>query len=243
MTNRKFRRVIGDDPKVLYLMRQLGFKLGFGDLSLDEVCIASGINPELFSILCDIYTTDNPQIDLDSLSSADIPVLLRFLRVTHKHYLEVSSVALHENVHKMTEFCTPENSDIVGRFFDGFDAEMKRHIDFEEDVVFSYIEGLLRGERNSLLSVGMIAEMHSNVEEKLEDFKNIVMNYLPGSSTSDVRYDVLIQILKSEDILRRHTAVEDRVLLPLAEMLEQDEEENAGSDAAEPASTAKASLV
>lgn len=240
MTNRKFKRAVGDDPRIVGLMQMLGFKLGFGDLSTDEVCVLNGINPDLFSTLCDIYSSEHAQVDLDSLKTSDIPVILKLLRTTHLNYLESTFPALHANVHKMAEFCAPEDSALLNRFFDEYDGEMKRHIRFEEDVVFKYVEGLLAGERSSVLSVGMIGEMHNNVEEKLGDFKNIVMNYLPAGSTSEERYTVLVEILNIEDALRRHTAVEELVLLPLAEILEQDDAPAAAApDAtAEPAKAA-----
>lgn len=223
MTNRKFKRYIGDNPKIVEIMQMLGFSLGFGDLSVDEVCKQNGVNPELFAALCDIYTDEHSQPDIDNLGVSDIPVLLSFLHLTHSSYLETSLDRLHEAVHRMTEHCSPENSLIVNRFFDDYDAEMKKHIEFEENVVFKYINGLLNGEKDSMLSIGMLNEMHSNVDEKLEDFKNIVMNYLPPSSTSDDRYDVLIEIMGISQALRHHMAAEDKLLLPLAEMLEEED--------------------
>lgn len=223
MTNRKFKRYIGDNPKAVEIMEMLGFKLGFGDLSLDEVCAQNGVNSDLFTTLCEIYTEDHPQIDLDNLKTSDIPVIISFLRLTHKNYLETSLDSLHDGVHRMTQHCTQENAQIVNRFFDEYDSEMKKHIEYEDNVVFAYIEGLLQGRKDTMLSIGMLSEVHTNVDEKLEDFKNIVMNYLPSSSTSHERYDVLIRILEIEQALRRHMDVEDKILMPLAEILEEDD--------------------
>lgn len=181
----------------------------------------NGISPGLFSILCEIYTSDNPQVDLGKLDTSDVPVLLRILRNTHRHYLEASIVAIHDNVHRMTQLSTPENSAVINRFFDDYENDIKSHIHFEEKVVFKYIEGLLKGERDSRFSVGMLRDMHDDAEDKLTDFKNIVMSHLPDSDTSDARYDVLVGILNIEDAIRRHTVIEERVLLPLAELLEK----------------------
>ena len=197
----------------------------------------NGISPGLFATLCEIYTSDNPQVDLQKLDTFDIPVLLRILRNTHRHYLEASIVAIHDNVHRMTQLSTPENSAVINRFFDEYEADIRAHIHFEEKVVFKYVEGLLKGERDSRFSVSMLAEMHNDAEEKLTDFKNIVMNHLPDSDTSDARYEVLVGILNVEDAIRRHTVVEEKVLLPLAELLEKGqsrfepkhEEEESGS--------------
>ncbi len=197
----------------------------------------NGISPGLFSILCEIYTSDNPQVDLGKLDTSDVPVLLRILRNTHRHYLEASIVAIHDNVHRMTQLSTPENSAVINRFFDDYENDIKSHIHFEEKVVFKYIEGLLKGERDSRFSVGMLRDMHNDAEDKLTDFKNIVMSHLPDSDTSDARYEVLVGILNIEDAIRRHTVIEERVLLPLAELLEKgrdriesQEETGAGQD-------------
>ena len=197
----------------------------------------NGISPGLFSILCEIYTSDNPQVDLGKLDTSDIPVLLRILRNTHRHYLEASIVAIHDNIHRMTQLSTPENSAVINRFFDDYENDIKSHIHFEEKVVFKYIEGLLKGERDSRFSVGMLRDMHNDAEDKLTDFKNIVMSHLPDSDTSDARYEVLVGILNIEDAIRRHTVIEERVLLPLAELLEKgrdriesQEETGAGQD-------------
>ena len=197
----------------------------------------NGISPGLFSILCEIYTSDNPQVDLGKLDPSDIPVLLRILRNTHRHYLEASIVAIHDNVHRMTQLSTPENSAVINRFFDDYENDIKSHIHFEEKVVFKYIEGLLKGERDSRFSVGMLRDMHNDAEDKLTDFKNIVMSHLPDSDTSDARYEVLVGILNIEDAIRRHTVIEEKVLLPLAELLEKgrdrietQEETGAGQD-------------
>lgn len=197
----------------------------------------NGISTGLFSILCEIYTSDNPQVDLGKLDTSDIPVLLRILRNTHRHYLEASIVAIHDNVHRMTQLSTPENSAVINRFFDDYENDIKSHIHFEEKVVFKYIEGLLKGERDSRFSVGMLRDMHNDAEDKLTDFKNIVMSHLPDSDTSDARYEVLVGILNIEDAIRRHTVIEERVLLPLAELLEKgrdriesQEETGAGQD-------------
>ena len=228
MSNKKFKRFINDNPTILRLMHLMGFKLGFGDMTVEEVCAANGVSPELFSTICDIYTQENPQIDMESLRTSDIPVLLSFLRTSHCDYIQNSFKMLHDGVHRMAEHCSAENSAIVNRFFDEYDAEMKRHISFEEDVVFRYVEDLLDGKHDSCLSVGMISEMHSNVDEKIDDFKNIVMTYLPPSSTSTEMYLVLIRILQIQEAMRRHTKVEEMLLLPLAELLEQEGGEQGG---------------
>jgi regulator of cell morphogenesis and NO signaling len=47
------------------------------------------------------------------------------------------------------------------------------------------------------------------------------MSHLPDSDTSDARYEVLVGILNVEDAIRRHTVIEEKVLLPLAELLEK----------------------
>ena len=63
---------------------------------------------------------------------------------------------------------------------------------------------------------------HENVEEKLEDMKNIVMKYLPGDCSNELKIMVLLSIYHLHDDLRRHTYVENNILVPIVSGFERD---------------------
>ena len=63
---------------------------------------------------------------------------------------------------------------------------------------------------------------HENVEEKLKDMKNIVMKYLPGDCSNELKIMVLLSIYHLHDDLRRHTYVENNILVPIVSGFERD---------------------
>ena len=63
-------------------------------------------------------------------------------------------------------------------------------------------------------------ESHTNVSEKFNDLKNIIIKYLPDSYTSEIRATVLREIFRIESDLRKHATVENRLLIPLVAKLE-----------------------
>jgi regulator of cell morphogenesis and NO signaling len=87
--------------------------------------------------------------------------------------------------------------------------------------VFPYIESLLDGSSEAVYKISNFEDNHTNVEEKLNDLKNIIIKYLPGTYTSNIRMKVLNEIFKIESDLRKHTLVENRLLIPLVTKLEK----------------------
>ena len=60
-----------------------------------------------------------------------------------------------------------------------------------------------------------------SVTVRTADLKNIIIKYLPGTYTSNIRMKVLNEIFKIENDLRKHTLVENRLLIPLVTKLEK----------------------
>ena len=54
----------------------------------------------------------------------------------------------------------------------------------------------------------------------LHDLKNIVMKYLPDTCDTVQRNEVLYRIFRLEEDLAKHTIVEDTVLIPLVNRIE-----------------------
>ena len=89
--------------------------------------------------------------------------------------------------------------------------------------VFPYIESLLAHTVNDSnpYKISNFEHNHTNVDEKLNDLKNIIIKYLPGNYTSNIRMEVLKDIFRIESDLRKHTMIENKLLIPLVAKLEQ----------------------
>ena len=107
------------------------------------------------------------------------------------------------------------------RFFDEYVAEVQRHMTYEEQTVFPYVESLLSGEKNAAYSIDIFRRQHDQVEAKLRELKNIIIKNYPSGGTNELN-GVLFDIFTCEQELASHTAVEAEIYHPAVERLAAD---------------------
>lgn len=212
--------LISADCNLLSIFERLNIKLGFGEATISEICTRYNLSTELFLMICNIYSFENYHPKIDTLQKEDLPHILSYLRASHKHYMTNSFPRLHNHIHIMMEEYEDTNRYILNKFYDDYDSEVKKHFEYEEFSVFPYIESLLNGNNEDIYKIRNFEDNHTNVEEKLNDLKNIIIKYLPGTYTSSIRIKVLNEIFKIESDLRRHAMVENKILIPLVTKLE-----------------------
>lgn len=214
--------LITSDFNLLYIFERFGIKLGFGEATIEELCARYNLSCALFITLSNIYSFDDYCPKADALGKEEIPQIISYLRASHKHYMNSSLPTLHGNIHTMMEEYEETNRYILNKFFDDYDNEIKRHFEYEEQCVFPYIESRLasNSKDDTGYNIANFEESHTNVSEKFNDLKNIIIKYLPDSYTSEIRATVLREIFRIESDLRKHATVENRLLIPLVAKLE-----------------------
>ncbi|MBQ6912212.1 MAG: hemerythrin domain-containing protein, partial [Bacteroidales bacterium] len=118
--------------------------------------------------------------------------------------------------------CEDRQQKVIWKFFLDYKEELAKHFAYEEGQVFPYVEAVL-GAQKSQFTIGEYEENHSNVEEKLEDLKNLVMKYIPRQCDRQAVYKVLFYIYTLEDDLAKHTFIEDDILVPMVGRMESHE--------------------
>ena len=216
--------MISAELMLLGIVERLGIRLGFGDATADDICRRYGLSPELFLMICNVYSFDGYMPHAHELNRDDLPHLVAYLRASHRYYTEVCFPRLHEHIHAMVASLDVTNRRVIDRFFDDYQAEVDNHFAYEEETVFPYIESLISGgARVDGYNIDQFGHNHGNIEDKLNDIKNIVLKYLPESSAVAERHAVLEDIFRIEKDLDRHTEIENRILIPLVAKLEKDE--------------------
>lgn len=130
-------------------------------------------------------------------------------------------LSIQEQLKEISEGCEQQHQQILNLFFNEYKNEVIRHFDYEEVTVFPYISNMVKGARPEDYEIGVFRENHSNIDDKLNDLKNIIMKYLPGDTLSDMRIRVLFGIFALEEDLSKHSLIEDKILVPLVMKLEQ----------------------
>ncbi len=217
----KLADLVDVNYQLLNVLSRMGIGLGFGELSITDVCNRQGIDPKSFLLICDVYTFDDFVPSKDILLSADPTTIVDYLHNSHSFYIDKELPALENNLRAMVDSCDELQQKIVGRFFIDYRRQVENHFAYEENVVFPYVRALLKGVRQECYSIEQFEENHSNIDETLNDLKNIVMKYLPDTCDTILRNEVLYSLYRLEEDLMKHTLIEDSVLIPMVNQLEE----------------------
>ena len=215
--------LIDIDYSLLQVISRMGLDLKHAGLPVSEACRMCGIDPDTFILICNVYSFPDHQPSAAELAKGSIKDIIGYLHNSHLYYMGQALRVLENSFDKLVAPFDEKQKKVVLKFFNDYKDELDKHFAYEEEVVFPYIEALRRdGVKASEYSIEQFEEHHENVEEKLEDLKNIVMKYLPGDCSNELKIMVLLSIYHLHDDLRRHTYVENNILVPIVSVFERD---------------------
>ena len=220
--HQKMAELIHTNYRLLFVLPRFGIRLGFGEKSVGDICRAHDLSTSLFLLVCHIYTFHDFLPSPDQLDSFTAEELTCYLHRSHTDYLDNQIPEIRQQVLALAAGCEARNGRILERFFDDYSREVISHFNYEDTVLFNYIHILWEGRLSDEgYSIGQFEENHSNIEEKLGDLKNILIKYLPDSLPEASRNRLLLDLFLLEDDLSKHSLIEDRILVPLVEQLEE----------------------
>ena len=219
-SNMKVARLVEANYRLLGVLARVGIDGSFGEKTVSEVCISSGLDPDTIILLCEVYTFPNFKPSMELLRRCHVGDILRYMHQSHDYYLNRAISDMEASITRLLEPCQQKQQDVVWNFFRGYKVEVKNHFGFEEQEVIPYVQGLIIGQNRPGFSIDRFEENHSNIDEKLGDFKNLVMKSLPAVCDNDIRRDLLVRIYALQEDLKCHTYIEDHVLVPMVRLLE-----------------------
>lgn len=217
----KLADLIDVNFKLLNVLSRMDISLGFGENTIQEVCERQNIDLKSFLLICSVYTYDGYVPSAELLTGADPATIVDYLHNSHSFYMQKEFAGLEVELKAMVEPCDATQKKIVARFFADYKAQVTNHFDYEENVVFPYIRALMTGQRQQGYSIDQFEENHSNIDETLNDLKNIVMKYLPDTCDTILRNQVLYRIYRLGEDLLKHTLIEDNILIPMINKIEE----------------------
>ena len=221
----KMADLVASDISLLSILQRLEIRLGFGEATVAEVCARHSISAELFLMICNIYSFREYEPQIETLTGKDIRSITMYLRASHRYYRTICFPALHDNIHRMVKELDEISRRLIDKFYDDYDSEVSNHFQYEEEVVFPYIERLLNNSGNGEYSISLFGHSHGNVNEKLNDLSNIIIKYLNGEYASQLRFEILAEINSIGNDLLKHSCIENKLLVPLVEKIEKHYEE------------------
>lgn len=218
----KMAELIDSDYNLLLLFPRFGMELGVGDSTVAEQCVRQGVSPQLFVMMCNIYSHYDYRPSYDEVVDVDVEQLMSYLSRSHTYYIHSRIKPIEEQLRSVASHCTQQHRAILLKFFAEYEQEIIHHFGYEERIVFPYIRTLMASHKmQASYHIDTFQENHSNIDDKLSDLKNILVKHLRGIGVAAETTELLFQVFSLEEDLSRHTFIEDVVLIPLVQHLEK----------------------
>lgn len=214
--------LICENYALLQVLSRFGVSLGFGDKPVCEVCEINGVDCNTFLTVVNFLVEENDRMQ-DHLDGISVPALMTYLRNAHHYFLDFQLPAIRKKLIEAID-CSKENevAFLIIQFYDAYVNEVRKHMEYENEKVFVYVEQLLRGEHPEGYSIGVFARHHDQINAKLTELKNIIIKYYPASGDNQLLNSALFDIFSCEEDLDSHNRVEDYVFVPAIMELEKE---------------------
>lgn len=213
--NTKMREIIDDNDHLLMVISRFDIAFGFGDSSVKETCDNNKVDCDTFLAVANLlggYGGSNYRISLHTL--------MGYLKHAHTSFIDSMLPTIRRKLIEAINYSeTNDVSFLLMKFFDDYVVEVKRHMDYENDTIFAYVERLLDGTIDENFGISKFSVNHSPMASKLNELKDLFI-YHYDQKDNDLLSSALFDIIECESDLLSHFEVENRLFLPAVEELE-----------------------
>lgn len=230
----KMAELIEQDSLILPFAGRFGILMNFRDKSIETVCREYDIDVSMFLCLLNTYINRaySPEISECRFMPSD---LIPFLKNSHDYFLETYfgelGALLARIFDSRTGSCHDDDNLIIG-FFETYKREMMTHFESEEKETFPYIASLSAAtmsdagrERHRALygesGKEILNDTHYELEMKISDLKSLIIRYVTCKHMSADIYNLMFTAARFERDMHNHIQIEERVLIPIARMIEK----------------------
>ena len=230
----KLAEVILQNYHLIPIISRFGIKFGFGDKSVEQICRQYNIQTDFFLEIVNAFN-DKDYLPYEGLKKMSLSLTVSYLLKSHHYYNKVKL----PNIERLIEELEWEGEDaeknksVLKKFFSQYLKEVKEHTANEEKEIYPYVLELENNFNRKKIDASFIeklkkksirdyADTHDELNSALLDLKNIIIKYLQPAKSKEVTEQVLTEIFKLENDMKDHTKLEDNVVVPVAEMMENE---------------------
>lgn len=212
----RVRDILERNSSMLLVLNRFKIPFGFGNSTIRDVCDDIGVDVQTFLAVANLIGKRGYEG-----FRINLPALVSYLKEAHSYILDFTLPSIRDILVKGIVF--PQLGDVAMltvRFFDEYMEEVRSHMDYEDTVVFPYIERMLKGECDDRFHIKEFASKHNSMVEKLDELKDLFIQHysLPNSRALNT---ALLEIISCGDDLISHCEIENRLLVPAVEQLER----------------------
>lgn len=212
----RLRTLIERFPRLLGVTGRFGLSLGFGDKSVGRVCEDDNVDKYTFLAVCNFLCEMEYRRYPISLHA-----LMDYLRKAHTFFLDFLLPSIRRKlIEAINHSDINDVSLLLLKFFDDYVQEVKRHMQHENETVFSYVTRLLAGETSDVFRITEYSETHVSMTEKLNALKDVFICHYHVKD-NEILNSALYDIIFCGEELSRHCEVENKLFIPEVEKLEK----------------------
>lgn len=213
----RLRDLVDDDNLLLLVIDRFRIPLGFGDSVISEICAAHGLDCDTFLAVANIIS----HRPYEGLEVSLVP-LMDYLETAHSYFLDFILPAIREKLIRAIN--TVDANDVgflILKYYDDYVVEVRRHMEYENDVIFPYIRALVAGEpTDGTVSLRDYSLNHDDMVDKLQELKDIIIRHYTHANNNILTY-TLYDIINVEADLMSHWEIEDKLFFPVGIRLER----------------------
>lgn len=234
----KMRDLIRHNNHLLPVISRFDIAFGFGDSTVRDVCRDNNVDTDTFLNVCNFLSGHTYEV-----ADISLPSLMGYLRHAHSSFLEVTlpKIRLHL-LEAVNHAATDRVALLFIKFFDDYVAEVRRHMEHENEVSFKYVDALLAGEPVTASPMPEFSVNHPALAAKLNELKDIFI-YHYKQRDNDRLSAALFDIMVCERDLTNHFEVENELFVPAVHALEETRRAAAASDPAGAAAESDATAL
>ena len=216
----KLSYVIANDYRLLQIMSRFGISLGFGEKTITDVCNHCGVDADTFLTIIN-YVKNGAENRPQWVEHVSVASVLDYLKRTHAYFLNYLFPNIRFHLLNAID-CSVQNeiAFLVLKFFDEYVEEVRKHMEYEESTVYTYVQKLTEGELVSIENSQLLSRHHEDIESKLKELKKLFMQYYPQTEINEKLNAVIISIYQAEEDLSIHCLVEDNIFVPAVRRME-----------------------
>lgn len=208
--------IIEDNGQLLLVLNRFKIPFGFGNGTIQTVCSINDIDCSTFLAVANLISNR----DFNGLP-IHLPTLIGYLKEAHSYILDFTLPGIKVTLVQGVQH--PQLTDAALyfiKFFDEYMEEVRKHMAFEDEVVFPYIDQLHNGVYNPNFRIKDFATKHNSMASKLTELKNLFLQHYSIPNTR-ILNQALFDIKACGEDLISHCEIENRLLVPAVEVLEK----------------------
>ena len=205
---------------LIIILERFGISFGLEEKTIEEICMQYDINIDIFLSIANLHVNINSFKEVE-LTNNDIYKIVSYLKNSHEYYSKEVLPGISERIKLLCENSEDLSLILIERFFNEYISEVNKHLKNEETTVYPYALSLLKDNpKLNKYSISEYKKHHDDIETKLDDLKNLLVRHLPEKNDHKFRRNILFDLFRFEKDLVIHTIIEEQILIPQIERIE-----------------------